>query len=253
MPIKLAEIKKENDEKEKKEVEQKYDVIGGLKLAKQSSSSKSENKPWYKNVVKGSYLFDDGYDFGDITRTTLNTATNIGANLLKGVSNIGDAVAKTIVGGIATGADILGYDNYADKLKNRLAGKDEEVNERLKNYTPSGLLQKASDATKSNSVVGDTTRDVAQGVGYYAGMLAGQSVGIPWQVTSGVTSVGSELPEAYAEGATNAQAWLSAGISAGAEIGSEYIFGGIKLPGTGKTTETILNKTTNKIKNKGFK
>lgn len=253
MPIKLAEIKKENDEKEKKDIEQKYNVVGGLKLAKSSTNSKSENKPWYKNVVKGSNLFDDGYDFGDITRTTLNTATNVGANLLKGVSNIGDAVAKTIVGGIATGADILGYDNYADKLKNRLAGKDEEVNERLKNYTPSGLLQKASDVTKSNSVVGDTTRDVAQGVGYYAGMLAGQSVGIPWQVTSGVTSVGSELPEAYAEGATNAQAWLSAGISAGAEIGSEYIFGGIKLPGTGKTTETILNKTTNKIKNKALK
>lgn len=253
MPIKLAEIKKENDEKEKKDIEQKYNVVGGLKLAKSSTNSKSENKTWYKNVVKGSNLFDDGYDFGDITRTTLNTATNVGANLLKGVSNIGDAVAKTIVGGIATGADILGYDNYADKLKNRLTGKDEVVNERLKNYTPSGLLQKASDATKSNSVVGDTTRDVAQGVGYYAGMLAGQSVGIPWQVTSGVTSVGSELPEAYAEGATNAQAWLSAGISAGAEIGSEYIFGGIKLPGTGKTTETILNKTTNKIKNKALK
>ena len=253
MPIKLAEIKKENDEKEKKEVEQKYDVIGGLKLAKQSSSSKSENKPWYKNVVKGSNLFDDGYDFGDITRTTLNTATNVGANLLKGVSNIGDAVAKTIVGGIATGADILGYDNYADKLKNRLAGKDEVVNERLKNYTPSGLLQKANDATKSNSVVGDTTRDVAQGVGYYAGMLAGQSVGIPWQVTSGVTSVGNELPEAYAQGASNAQAWLSAGISAGFEIGSEYVFGGIKLPGTGKTTETILNKATSKIENKALK
>ncbi len=253
MPIKLAEIKKENDEKEKKDIEQKYNVVGGLKLAKSSTNSKSENKTWYKNVVKGSNLFDDGYDFGDITRATLNTATNVGANLLKGVSNIGDAVAKTIVGGIATGADILGYDNYADKLKNRLTGKDEVVNERLKNYTLSGLLQKASDATKSNSVVGDTTRDVAQGVGYYAGMLAGQSVGIPWQVTSGVTSVGSELPEAYAEGATNAQAWLSAGISAGAEIGSEYIFGGIKLPGTGKTTETILNKTTNKIKNKALK
>ena len=253
MPIKLAEIKRENDEKEKNDIEQKYNVVGGLKLAKSSTNSKSENKTWYKNVVKGSNLFDDGYDFGDITRTTLNTATNVGANLLKGVSNIGDAVAKTIVGGIATGADILGYDNYADKLKNRLAGKDEVVNERLKNYTLSGLLQKASDATKSNSVVGDTTRDVAQGVGYYAGMLAGQSVGIPWQVTSGVTSVGSELPEAYAEGATNAQAWLSAGMSAGAEIGSEYIFGGIKLPGTGKTTETILNKTTNKIKNKALK
>lgn len=253
MPIKLAEIKRENDEKEKNDIEQKYNVVGGLKLAKSSTNSKSENKTWYKNVVKGSNLFDDGYDFGDITRTTLNTATNVGANLLKGVSNIGDAVAKTIVGGIATGADILGYDNYSDKLKNRLAGKDEVVNERLKNYTLSGLLQKVSDATKSNSVVGDTTRDVAQGVGYYAGMLAGQSVGIPWQVTSGVTSVGSELPEAYAEGATNAQAWLSAGMSAGAEIGSEYIFGGIKLPGTGKTTETILNKTTNKIKNKALK
>lgn len=253
MPIKLADVRKANEEKEKQEIAKKYNVVGGLKLSKSSSNVTNESKPWYRDFVKKSDLFSDGYDFGDITKTTLNTATNIGANLLKGVANIGDAGAKLIVSGIATGADWLGYDNYADELRNRLAGNDEVVNERLKKYTPSGLFQKASDATKGDSIVGDTTQNVAEGVGYYGGMLAGQSVGIPWQVTSGVSSVGNELPEAYAHGATNAQAWLSAGISAGAEIGSEYIFGGIKLPGTGKTAETILNKVTNKIENKALK
>lgn len=244
MPIKLAEIHKENDEQEKKEQEQKYNIVGGLKLSKNSKNAQSENKPWYKDIVKGSNLFDDGYDFGDITKTTLSTTANVGANLLKGVANIGAAAGKLIVGGTATVADALGYNDYADRLKYNIANRTNPVVD---------LFQKASDATKDNSVLGSTSRDVMEGTGYYAGMLALQSVGVPWQATSGVTSVGNELPEAYAQGASNAQAWLSAGISAGAEIGSEYVFGGIKLPGTGKTTETILNKATSKIENKALK
>lgn len=244
MPIKLAEIHKENDEQEKKEQEQKYNIVGGLKLSKNSKNAQSENKPWYKDIVKGSNLFADGYDFGDITKTTLSTTANVGANLLKGVANIGAAAGKLIVGGTATVADALGYNDYADRLKYNIANRTNPVVD---------LFQKASDATKDNSVLGSTSRDVMEGTGYYAGMLALQSVGVPWQATSGVTSVGNELPEAYAQGASNAQAWLSAGISAGAEIGSEYVFGGIKLPGTGKTTETILNKATSKIENKALK
>lgn len=244
MPIKLAEIHKENDEQEKKEQEQKYNIVGGLKLSKNSKNAQSENKLWYKDIVKGSNLFDDGYDFGDITKTTLSTTANVGANLLKGVANIGAAAGKLIVGGTATVADALGYNDYADRLKYNIANRTNPVVD---------LFQKASDATKDNSVLGSTSRDVMEGTGYYAGMLALQSVGVPWQATSGVTSVGNELPEAYAQGASNAQAWLSAGISAGAEIGSEYVFGGIKLPGTGKTTETILNKATSKIENKALK
>lgn len=244
MPIKLAEIHKENDEQGKKEQEQKYNIVGGLKLSKNSKNAQSENKPWYKDIVKGSNLFADGYDFGDITKTTLSTTANVGANLLKGVANIGAAAGKLIVGGTATVADALGYNDYADRLKYNIANRTNPVVD---------LFQKASDATKDNSVLGSTSRDVMEGTGYYAGMLALQSVGVPWQATSGVTSVGNELPEAYAQGASNAQAWLSAGISAGAEIGSEYVFGGIKLPGTGKTTETILNKATNKIENKALK
>lgn len=39
MPIKLAEIHKENDEQEKKEQEQKYNIVGGLKLSKNSKIS----------------------------------------------------------------------------------------------------------------------------------------------------------------------------------------------------------------------
>lgn len=234
-------------------------------------STKTEKK-WYQNIINLDNVkkiadtehLKDGYDFGDITKTILGTKKNlkqvvnstvldVDAGLLKGVSDIGVSAAKLISGGVAQVADWVGEDEYADKVRKRIAGQDEETNKKFENKHPSGLLKKLNEKSDEKSILGETADEITGGVGYYGGMLALQSAGVPWQVTAGVTSAGNELGNAYANGAEDWEAWLSSGISAGVEIGSEYIFGGVKLPGTGQAIEPLLGKVTDKISENGIK
>ena len=209
---------------------------------------KEEKSAWFKGGA-----FDDGYDFGDVTKTVAGTVADAGLGLLKGVAGIGESAAKLIVGGVAQVSDLAGNDKYADKLRNRLAGKDEKFNERQKNLTVGGILTKGQNKVDKASVLGNKSDAISEGVGYYGGMLAAQAVGIPWQVTAGVSSMGNELPNAYANNATDSQAWFSAANSAAWEIASEYLSGGLKLPGTGKTTEVLTGGLLDKMKNKTLK
>lgn len=234
-------------------------------------STKTEKK-WYQNIINldnvkkiaDTEYLKDGYDFGDITKTILGTKKNlkqavnstvldVDTGLLKGVSDIGVSAAKLISGGVAQVADWVGEDEYADKVRKRIAGQDEETNKKFENKHPSGLLKKLDEKLDEKSILGETADEITGGVGYYGGMLALQSVGVPWQATAGVTSAGNELGNAYANGADDWEAWLSSGISAGVEIGSEYIFGGVKLPGTGEAIEPLLGKVTDKISKNGLK
>ena len=234
-------------------------------------STKTEKK-WYQNIINLGNVkkiadtehLKDGYDFGDITKTILGTKKNlkqavnstvldVDTGLLKGVSDIGVSAAKLISGGVAQVADWVGEDEYADKVRKRIAGQDEETNKKFENKHPSGLLKKLNEKSDEKSILGETADEITGGVGYYGGMLALQSAGVPWQVTAGVTSAGNELGNAYANGADDWEAWLSSGISAGVEIGSEYIFGGVKLPGTGQAIEPLLGKVTDKISKNGIK
>ena len=231
-----------------------------------------EEKKWYQDIISldnvkkiaNTKPFEDGYDFGDVTKTILGTKKNIdraigtsvldvGTGILKGASDIGVSGAKLVSGGVAQVADWVGKDEYAEKVRKRIAGKDEKTNKNLENKTLSGLLEKADKKLDENSILGETGDEITSGLGYYAGMLAAQSVGVPWQVTAGVTSAGNELGNAYANDAKDWEAWASSLISAGAEIGSEYIFGGVKLPGTGKTADKIFSKATDKIEKKALK
>lgn len=234
-------------------------------------STKTEKK-WYQNIINLGNVkkiadtehLKDGYDFGDITKTILGTKKNlkqavnstvldVDTGLLKGVSDIGVSAAKLISGGVAQVADWVGEDEYADKVRKRIAGQDEETNKKFENKHPSGLLKKLNKKSDEKSILGETADEITGGVGYYGGMLALQSAGVPWQVTAGVTSAGNELGNAYANGADDWEAWLSSGISAGVEISSEYIFGGVKLPGTGQAIEPLLGKVTDKISKNGIK
>jgi predicted nucleotidyltransferase len=234
-------------------------------------STKTEKK-WYQNIINLDNVkkiadtehLKDGYDFGDITKTILGTKKNlkqavnstvldVDTGLLKGVSDIGVSAAKLISGGVAQVADWVGEDEYADKVRKRIAGQDEETNKKFENKHPSGLLKKLNEKSDEKSILGETADEITGGVGYYGGMFALQGVGVPWQVTAGVTSAGNELGNAYANGAEDWEAWLSSGISAGVEIGSEYIFGGVKLPGTGQAIEPLLGKVTDKISKNGIK
>ena len=74
-------------------------------------------------------------------------------------------------------------------------------------------------------------------------------VGVPWWLTTGATSFGGEVETAFKEDATYEQAGGSALISAGAEILTEKLSGGIKFGGT-TLDDVLLKPLTEKIANK---
>ena len=198
---------------------------------------------------KRSSVLNDGYQFGDISKAVGSTVADLGLNLVKGVTGIGESAGKLVAGGIAQVADFAGKDEYAQRVRNNIAGKNNKVNKML----ITSQLNNINDLVENQSTLGKKSDELTNSLGYLAGQVGLQAVGVPWQVTAGVSSAGNELQNAYANGAKDWEAWLSAGISAGFEIGSEYLSGGVKLPGTGKATETLIGSATEKIKNKALK
>ena len=231
--------------------------------------------------------FSDGYQFGDVTKTLFATVDDVGTNLVKGAQTISEGALDLLSYGTANALDFMGKEETANKVKdfakknlveeynlddmtwtnanlitglaNRVMGlKDLYSGEAktLKDYYNAtfGLSDSYNefihDTKEKNSLAGDKTDAVAQGLGYYGGMVALQSVGVPWQVTAGVTSLGSGLSEAYNEGASDKDAWIYAGVSSIAEIGSEYLFSGLgKLKGTGALDDAVAGNLTKSIKN----
>lgn len=207
--------------------------------------------------------FDDGYQFGDVTKTVGSSVGQAGTKLFEGVYGIGTSIGNLVSRGVAEVAEHTGHEEYANIVKDRLAGKRalawDDPSARLlkegkKSQDPvTKILEKADNKLDYNSALGDTSKQIVQGAGYYGGMIALQSVGVPWQVTAGTTSFENSYEEAIQNGATDGQAFKSAVFSAGGEILSEYMFGGLKLPGTGKTTDAIASKFIDKINDKGLK
>lgn len=211
---------------------------------KVTKQKKQEQRTWFD---QGS--FDDGYQFGDITKTSLGTIGNVALNLGKGVAGTGEGIAKLLASGVAEVSDLVGADDYADKIRNRLAGKDEEYNKMKEKHFLSEILDKADDKVDKFSVLGEKSDDLTASAGNLAVAAAGQSIGIPWYITSGVSTAGNELENAYQNGATDGEAWLSAGISTASELLTEKISGGISFGG--KTLDSSVKNAISKgISNK---
>ena len=81
-------------------------------------------------------------------------------------------------------------------------------------------------------------------------MMALQGAGVPWQLTAFAGGMSNAWGEAYSEGANTGQAFLFGLTNGLLEVGTEYISGGIKLPGTGKITSEIIDKATKTIKSR---
>ncbi len=99
------------------------------------------------------------------------------------------------------------------------------------------------------SVLDEKADSLMQASGQLLGTAALQGIGVPWFVTTGATSMGAEFENASKQGATYEEALMSSAISAGAEILTEKISGGISFGGktlddlwTDKLARTISNK-----------
>lgn len=177
--------------------------------------------------------FNDGYDIGDVTKTILGTAGDLGLNAIHGVGSAIEGAGDLLTYGVAGVSDLLGADKFADFVKKE-AAKD-EVGETFKPL---------EDYLDKYSVLGEKTDSLGQSAGQLGLTIALQSVGVPWQVTTGATSFSSGLSDAYQNDATDGEAIFNATVGAGAEILTESLFKipGIKATGSGKLGNKILGK-----------
>lgn len=237
---------------------------------------KEEDQPWYKRILKGSEAFDDnlrrfddGYNFGDITKTGLETildtgatigatTLDVGANLVEGFAGIGQEAARLGATGVAQVVDWAGNDEWAKQIRTNVATLNPITDP----------INKFQSAVDPYSVSGHYADETAKLVGFTGGMVAGSSVlggasTIPVTVGKAtlrvptlalVTGAGSAAQESYSnkdiidddKWTDDVQAWTNI-LGGGAIEGiSESLFGMFGVGGN-EITDQIANKVVGKI------
>lgn len=170
---------------------------------------------------------EDGYDFGDITKSILGTVGDIGVGAVKGVVKIGEGLGDLASYGVAGVADLLGNDDYAEQVR-----KKAQQNLTDKAFSP------IDNFIDKHSFIGEKGDSISEGLGYVGAILAtgglGAAAGLGAAGTTaltsavaGLSSMGSGMSEAYQGGATDEEALKYGIISGVATAGTELIFGGL--------------------------
>lgn len=207
---------------------------------------KKDTNKWFKG---GAFEEDSGLGVfetpTDIAKTILGTGADAFTKVGSTLWNMGGEIGKLGAGGVAQVADWIGQDEWADKVRNRIAGKDEKTNERLENLD---LFNKTNKIVDKNSVLGDKSDSMVESIGQIGGYAAATAINPAFgnAVMFG-TSAGSSLGENYGkENVTDAQAWTNALAKGGIAVATEKAFG-LFSKGKGIDT-TIANKISSKLK-----
>ena len=210
-----------------------------------------EERKWFE---KG--LFEDGYDFGDISRTILGSTSDVLENIGSGIIGMGEKAVDAMAYIAPYAANSQFYQNGGFNLETEKAHrqaveqskkdlgkfitKDLYDEEKVARAIISDPLRKVGVDSEAHSVFGEKSDALIQSGGQLLATAGLSAAGMPWWLTTGVTSFGGEAENAMNQGATYEQAGASAAISAGAEILSEKLSGGISFGG--KTLDDALTK-----------
>lgn len=216
-----------------------------------NNKNKEEKRTWF---TKGA--FKDGYDFGDVTKTILGTATDA-------VHEFGEGIVEMGENAIDTGTYIYGLFKNDDErrkivdfIKQDTIDSDAFMKWGGEYAAVPALLKLLGSDYEDTSVLGERTDSLVNSGGQLAAQIGLQAVGVPWALTSGVTSFGSSVESSLNEGASYGEAGLTGIINAGAEIVSEKLFGGSGLGEKGlinlqPLTKWISNKTAKALADYG--
>lgn len=219
-------IKNTQDEEEQKEQEQE------------------QERTWFKKSE------------GNWIQTILGSAGDVVENA--GVGLVG--ILEKSVDGMAS----IGASQYA--LQSGLSNeKSQKTYDMLKKSTTDFIMQDIVDEEKviddtlgklnenlgidtdANSVFGAKSDSLAQSGGQLLGQIALNPI-VPWYMTTGFTSLGSEVESSLGQGASYEQALGSGLITAGADILTEKLFGGSGLGEKGLINlEPLTKGITNKV------
>lgn len=237
----------------------------GINVSNENNSS--------MKLFKKSNAFDDGYQFGDVTKTVASTvgdlATNIGKGFLNTVEGVTDAGQYLLADAAKGLSKVKALDIWDKNAREWLKEKANALEENAK-FDSTGALfgnnEKESDnlfkkgwseKLDKNSVSDGMLDSVAQGIGNVAAMagtayIGGQALGTGSTATSFLNSFssafGNAKSEAYKNGADDKTALETATVSGFAEAISEQFFDalpGMKVEGWGsKLTGKIGNSVS---------
>lgn len=209
--------------------------------------------------------FEDGYQFGDVVKTVYNTAIDLTENISAGILGMGEKVVDAgayLAGGVG---GLVGADEFKEDVQDFIA-KDLYDEREVAKYinVAYGLIpvplmpiiapfvtnKILGTDTENYSILRDKSDSLAQSGGELLGTIGLQYVGVPWYVTTGVTSFGGAAESALNDGANFEEAGVSAAITTGAEILTEKLFGG---SGLGEKGLINLDGLTKGISNKVVK
>ena len=226
-----------------------------------------DDRKWFQ---KG--LFEDGWQAGDLLKTIKASLADVGGNAGTGVIGMGETIADTLASiGTILGSQQMNQNAQNELIYNVVTGKNTEKNaedvikkydnwqkeakkgteEFIKKdlYDEKAVANKIITApleewldvdTETESVFGEKSDALVQSAGQLGATALLSATGVPWWLTTGLTSFGGETENALNQGATFEEATISGLISAGAEILTEKISGGIKFGG--KTLDDALTK-----------
>lgn len=243
------------DEREKNKAARKLTDISEVLLGHTRNLSERTNendgKTWFN---KGA--LDDGYDFGDITKTILGTGADLYQDFTTGLKKIPEGVADIGAYLLGGGAKLLGQDEFADEMKEFIS-RDLVAEGTFDNILPWKEVDNAvkvgtliAGDPESNSVLGEKTDELVQSGGQMVGTFALAGAGVPWWLSTGTTAFAGGTEEAFSEGATYGEAGAYGVISAGSEILFEKLSGGIKFGGVALDDgfkRLISRKISNKV------
>ena len=207
-------------------------------------------------LVKGSDLWGDGYQVGDVIGTIFGTVGDIGLGVVQGAANVVEGVADLGIHGVGAVGGMFGAKDFAADMKD-LANAN-SVDDMFG-------MWKQETGIEGASVLGGFCDSLAQGVGQVGAMIltggTAQALGAGSGAVSAVThgtmaasSLGSGISEAYAGGATDAEAWTYGLIKAGVDTVSEMFAGGLgkvlNIIGVGKGLGGVDDMLARKISSK---
>jgi len=176
--FKKAQTKKSaiNKEQLMNEASSNYPLMFGKKQADE------DGKKWYQKILQVPEAFDDGYQFGDVTKTIGGSVVDLGLSAVKGFVSVPEQGADLFTGLLAQGADLIGKDDFADNLRTSIANQEGHIF--------SKAINKIQEPVDDYSILGETTDVGGEGIGqafayYTIGKLGG--------ATKGATLTGKNL------------------------------------------------------------
>ena len=266
----------------KKKKKKKQNTVSSYTVDFDGNITKVKSEPVKKTVTTSKDKKDERTWFqkskGNFIETVLGSAGDVFENMGEGIIGMGEKALDSLMmlGASMNEQKMMETANNeivfnavtgkeTDKVLDKYQKMQKDVEESAVEFVQKDLydekavtdkfirdpIAKTGIDTQNNSIFGAKSDSLAQSGGQLVATAVLNPV-IPWYVTTGATSMGGEVENALKQGSTFDEAVLSGVITAGADILTEKLSGGIKFGG--KTLDDVMIKPlTEKIASKTVK